>query len=137
MVLKNLIKARRGHADALSDDTQLAATGLLPGLEALPTVVLVLDTRNLKIAYANPSAEQMLELSRKQLAQMNWPELFVNAEELAHTVTSIAENRFNATRLDAELQRPGREQVHVHAIVAYLEAAGDYVLLEHFENERH
>ncbi|SAK50181.1 nitrogen regulation protein [Caballeronia calidae] len=137
MVLKNLIKARKGHADALSDDTQLAATGLLPGLEALPTVVLVLDMRNLRIAYANPSAESMLEMSRKQLTQMNWPELFANAEELASTVASIAENRFNATRLDAVLERPGREQVHVHAIVAYLEAAADYVLLELFENERH
>jgi two-component system, NtrC family, nitrogen regulation sensor histidine kinase GlnL len=137
MVLKNLIKARRGHADTLSDDTHLAATGLLPGLEALPTVVLVLDMRNLKIAYANPSAEQMLEMSRKQLTQMNWPELFSNSDELATTIASIAENRFNATRLDATLDRGGREQVHVHAIVGYLEAATDYVLLELFENERH
>ncbi|WP_277185612.1 nitrogen regulation protein NR(II) [Caballeronia sp. BR00000012568055] len=137
MVLKNLIKARRGHADALSDDAQLAASGLLPGLEALPTVVLVLDTRSLKIAYANPSAEQMLEMSRKQLTQMNWADLFAHAEELAGTVASIAENRFNATRLDAELQRPGREVIHVHAIVAYLEAASDYVMLELFESERY
>ncbi len=126
MVLKNLIKARRGHADALTDDTQFAASSLLPGFEALSTVVLVLDTRNFRIAYANPSAEQMLEMSHKQLTQMNWPDLFANAEELASTVASIAENRFNATRLDAQLQRPGREQVQVHAIVAYLEAANGY-----------
>ncbi|KNH06121.1 Nitrogen regulation protein NR(II) [Candidatus Burkholderia brachyanthoides] len=137
MVLKNLIKVRRGHADSLSDDTQLAETGLLPGLEALPTVVLVLDMRNLKIAYANPSAEQMLEMSRKQLTQTNWPELFANSDELATTIASIAENRFNATRFDAVLERPGREPVHVHAIVGYLEAAIDYVLLELFENERY
>ncbi len=83
MMLKNLIKARKGHADSLSDDAQLSATGLLPGLEALPTVVLVLEMRELKIAYANPSAESMLEMSRKQLTQTNWPELFANAEELA------------------------------------------------------
>jgi two-component system, NtrC family, nitrogen regulation sensor histidine kinase GlnL len=137
MVLKNLIKARKGHADTLSDDAQLAASGLLPGFEALPTNVLVLDMRSLKIAYANPSAEAMLEMSRKQLTQMNWAELFANAEELAATIASIAENRFNATRLDAVLERPGREAVHVHAIVGYLEAASDYVLLELFENERH
>ncbi|MDR5756643.1 nitrogen regulation protein NR(II) [Caballeronia sp. LZ035] len=137
MVLKNLIKARRGHADALSDDAQLASSGLLAGFEALPTTVLVLDMRQVRIAYANPSAEAMLELSRKQLTQMNWTELFANAEELAGTITSIAENRFNATRLDAVLDRPNREPVHVHAIVGYLEAASDYVLLELFENERH
>jgi two-component system, NtrC family, nitrogen regulation sensor histidine kinase GlnL len=137
MVLKNLIKARRGHADALSDDAQLAATGLLPGFEALPTVVLVLDMRHLTIAYANPSAESMLEMSRKQLMQTNWTQLFANAEELAATIASIAENRFNATRLDATLDLAGRDAVHVHAIVGYLEAATDYVLLELFENERH
>ncbi|GAB5100353.1 nitrogen regulation protein NR(II) [Caballeronia sp. LP006] len=137
MVLKNLIKARKGHADALSDDTQLAGTGLLPGLEALPTVVLVLDKRTQRIAYANPSAESMLEMSRKQLTQTHWPNLFANSEELATTIASIAENRFNATRLDAMLERPGREAFHVHAIVAYLEVATDYVLLELFENERH
>ncbi|MDR5819785.1 nitrogen regulation protein NR(II) [Caballeronia sp. LZ043] len=137
MVLKNLIKARRGHADALSDDAQLSSSGLLAGFEALPTTVLVLDMRHVRIAYANPSAEAMLEMSRKQLTQMNWTELFANADELAGTIASIAENRFNATRLDAVLERPNREPVHVHAIVGYLEAASDYVLLELFENERH
>jgi two-component system nitrogen regulation sensor histidine kinase GlnL len=126
MVLKNLIKSRKTQSDALSDDSQLVHTGLLPGLEALPTVVLVLDKRSLKIAYANPSAESMLEMSRKQLTQTHWPELFANAE-----------NRFNATHLDAVLERPGREPLHVHAVVAYLEVAADYVLLELFENERH
>ena len=82
MVLKNLIKSRKPQADALSDDGQLVHTGLLPGFEALPTVVLVLDKRSLKIAYANPSAESMLEMSRKQLTQAHWPELFANADEL-------------------------------------------------------
>lgn len=44
MVLKNLIKARKGHEQALSDDAQLVSSGLLPGFEALPTVVLVLES---------------------------------------------------------------------------------------------
>ncbi len=50
---------------------------------------------------------------------------------------SIAEHRFHATHLDAVLERPGHEPLHVHAIVGYLEGAPDYVLLELFENERH
>jgi two-component system nitrogen regulation sensor histidine kinase GlnL len=138
MVLKNLIKARKSPPDnSLSDDAALVATSLLPGMEALPTVVLVLDKLSLKIAFANPSAEAMLERSRKQLAQTAWPELFANAEELVSTIASIADHRFNATHLDAVLERPGREPLHVHAIVAYLEAAPNYVLLELFENERH
>ncbi len=137
MVLKNLIKARKGHADSLTDDTQLSASGLLPGLEALPTVVLVLDMRTMRIAYANPSAEQMLEMSRKQLTQTHWSDLFADVDEIATTVASIAENRFNATRLDTTLKRAGHDAMHVHAIVGYLEAAPDYVLLELIENERY
>ncbi|MFX7879175.1 histidine kinase dimerization/phospho-acceptor domain-containing protein, partial [Acinetobacter baumannii] len=32
--------------------------------------------------------------------------------------------------------RPGREPLHVHAIVGFLENAPDFVLVELFENER-
>jgi two-component system, NtrC family, nitrogen regulation sensor histidine kinase GlnL len=137
MVLKNLIKARKGHAELLSENAQLADSGLLTGFEALPTVVLVLDKRTLRVAYANPSAEAMLDLSRRQLTQMAWPDIFANSDELIATVASIAEHRFHATHLDAVLERQGHEPLHVHAIVGYLDGAPDFVLLELFENERH
>ena len=137
MVLKNLIKARKGHAEPLSENAQLVDSGLLTGFEALPTVVLVLDKRTLRVAFANPSAEAMLDLSRRQLTQMAWPDIFANSDELIATVASIAEHRFHATHLDAVLERQGHEPLHVHAIVGYLEGAPDYVLLELFENERH
>ena len=42
MVLKNLIKARKGHAEPLSENAQLVDSGLLTGFEALPTVEVVL-----------------------------------------------------------------------------------------------
>jgi two-component system nitrogen regulation sensor histidine kinase GlnL len=137
MVLKNLIKARKGHAEPLSENAQLVDSGLLTGFEALPTVVLVLDKRTLRVAFANPSAESMLDLSRRQLTQMAWPEIFANSDELIATIASIAEHRFHATHLDAVLERQGHEPLHVHAIVGFLEGAPDYVLLELFENERH
>jgi two-component system, NtrC family, nitrogen regulation sensor histidine kinase GlnL len=137
MVLKNLIKARKGHAEPLSENAQLVESGLLTGFEALPTVVLVLDKRTLRVAFANPSAEAMLDLSRRQLTQMAWPEIFANSDELIATIASIAEQRFHATHLDAVLERQGHEPLHVHAIVGYLEGAPDFVLLELFENERH
>ncbi|WP_144156421.1 nitrogen regulation protein NR(II) [Paraburkholderia sp. BCC1885] len=137
MVLKNLIKARKGHAEPLSENAQLVDSGLLTGFEALPTVVLVLDKRTLRVVFANPSAEAMLDLSRRQLTHMAWPEIFANSDELVATIASIAEQRFHATHLDAVLERQGHEPLHVHAIVGYLEGAPDYVLLELFENERH
>lgn len=136
MVLKNLIKARAGHPERLSDDDRLVRSGFLTGLEALPTVVLVLDRRTLRIAFANPSAEAMLDISRRQLSQMPWGEIFPNASELATTITAIGEERFHATHLDTVLDRPGREPLHVHAIVGFLEGAPEFVLVELFENER-
>jgi two-component system nitrogen regulation sensor histidine kinase GlnL len=137
MVLKNLMKAKQGKAEPLSDDAPLAQSGLLPGLEALPTVTLVLDKRTLRVAFANPSAESMLDMSRRQLVQMSWPELFANGDDLVATISAIAEHRFHATHLDAVLERPGREPLHVHVVIGFLESAPDYVLLELFENERH
>jgi two-component system nitrogen regulation sensor histidine kinase GlnL len=131
------MKAKTGQAEPLSNDKALAQSGLLPGLEALPTVAFVLEKRTLRVAFANPSAESMLDLSRRQLMQMSWPELFANGEELVATIAAIAEHRFHATHLDAVLERPGREPLHVHVVVGFLESAPDYVLLELFENERH
>jgi len=137
MVPRNLLKTTKGRAQTLPDDTPLVASGLLPGFEALPTVVLVLDRRTLRVAFANPSAEAMLDLSRKQLAQMVWSDLFSNADELISVIASIADQHFHATRLDAMLERPGREPLHVHVVVGFLESVPDYVLLELFENELH
>ena len=137
MVLKNLMKTRKGQTEPLTDDAALSASGLLPGLEALPTVVLVLDKRTLRVAFANPAAESLLDLSRRQLMQMSWPDLFANGDVLVETIAAIAEQRFHATHLDVELERPGREALQVHMVVGFLESAPDYVLLELFENERH
>lgn len=137
MVLKNLIKAKKGQSEPLSDDEALVRSGLLPGLEALPTVVLLLDKSTRRIAFANPSAESMLDLSRRQLMQMSWSELFANGEDLGTTIAAIAEHRFHATHLDTVLERAGREPLHVHVVVGFLESTPDYVLLELFENERH
>jgi two-component system, NtrC family, nitrogen regulation sensor histidine kinase GlnL len=136
MVLKNLIKARVAQPVRLSEDDRLVRSGLLSGLEALPTAVLVLDRRTLKIAFANPPAEALLDISRRQLAQTPWGEIFPNAEELATTITAIGEERFHATHLDTLLDRFGHEPLHVHAIVGFLESAPDYVVVELFENER-
>ncbi|PFH13162.1 MULTISPECIES: nitrogen regulation protein NR(II) [Burkholderia] len=136
MALKNLIKAKTGQPERLTEDERLMHSGLLAGLEALPTVVIVLDRKTLRVVFANPSAEAMLDLSRRQLAQRPWGEIFPNADELASTITAIGEERFHATHLDTVLDRPGHEALHVHAIVGFLETAPDFVLVELFENER-
>jgi two-component system nitrogen regulation sensor histidine kinase GlnL len=135
MVLKNLIKVKRSQTNP-SGDTLLADSGLLAGFEALPSAVLVLQRKTLRVSFANPAAEAMLEMSRRQLSQTTWSDLFSNAAELVATIDAIAENRVQATHLDATLERLGHEPLRVHAIVGHLEAAPEFVLLELFENEQ-
>jgi two-component system, NtrC family, nitrogen regulation sensor histidine kinase GlnL len=134
MGLKDLMKSKR--SDNLSGNAQLVQSSLLPGLEALPTAVLVIERHTLNVAFANAVAEALLDMSRRQLSQMCWPDLFTNSDELVETIDAIGDNRFNATHLDASLERAGHEPLHVHAIVGYLEVLPDYVLLELFENEQ-
>jgi two-component system, NtrC family, nitrogen regulation sensor histidine kinase GlnL len=136
MALKNLIKARSQQVVRLSDDERLLKSGLLAGLEALPTAVLALDRKSRQIVFANPPAEALLEISRRQLAQMQWGDVFPNAGELAATITAIGEQDFHATHLDTVLERPGHEPIHVHAIVGYVETAPDYALVQLFPNDR-
>jgi two-component system nitrogen regulation sensor histidine kinase GlnL len=134
MGLKDLMKSKR--SENLSGDPQLVQSSLLPGLEALPTAVLVIERHSLNVAFANAVAEALLDMSRRQLSQMCWTDLFSNSDQLVETIGAIAENRFNATHLDASLERAGHEPLHVHAIIGYLEVLPNYVLLELFENEQ-
>jgi two-component system nitrogen regulation sensor histidine kinase GlnL len=134
MGLKDLMKSKR--SENLSGNAQLVQSSLLPGLEALPTAVLVIERHTLNVAFANAVAEALLDMSRRQLSQMCWPDLFTNSDQLIETIDAIGDNRFNATHLDASLERAGHEPLHVHAIVGYLEVLPDYVLLELFENEQ-
>ncbi len=123
MALKNPIKKKAMlQSSKAVNERALESSGLLPGLEALPTVVLVLEKRKLRVAFANASAETMLDLSRKQLMQLSWPDLFTNADELVEVIDAIADNRFQATHLDAVLERPGYEPLHVHVVVGFFEA---------------
>ncbi|MCY0386382.1 nitrogen regulation protein NR(II) [Robbsia sp. Bb-Pol-6] len=126
-------------ADAAVGPSVLAETGLLPGLEALPSVVLVLDRRDLRIAFANLAAEAMLELSRRQLVQMTWDDLFTSEHAPLASIAAISANTqdyFQTTHLDAVMARPGHEPLRVQAIIGVLESAPEYLLMELFENEQ-
>jgi two-component system nitrogen regulation sensor histidine kinase GlnL len=137
IVLKNLIRGRKSSPDARTEANQsLVETGLLPGLEALPSVVLVLERSTLHIAFANPAAEALLELSRRQLTQMAWGDLFTSDNATLATITAVTQDYFQTTHLDAVMERPGHEPLRVQAIIGVLESAPEYLLMELFENEQ-
>jgi two-component system nitrogen regulation sensor histidine kinase GlnL len=131
-----MTRNREAVGESLSDRPALAASGLLPGFDALPTAVLAIERSTLAVAYANPAAEAMLELSRRQLVRMAWPELFSNAEGFVATVEAIGAHRFQATHFDAVLERPAHDSLRVHVIVGYLEAVPEFVVVELYENEQ-
>ncbi|RBL67371.1 PAS domain-containing sensor histidine kinase, partial [Pseudomonas sp. MWU13-2625] len=56
MVLKNLIKAKTGQPEPLTDYERLARPGLPAGPEALPPVGMALDRQALPIAFVKPAA---------------------------------------------------------------------------------
>lgn len=126
----------RAPQDDRTFDDRLAASGLLAGLEILPTVLLVLQRPSLRIAFANPAAEALLSLSRRTLAQIAWLDVFPNGAPLAAAVADLVSDHFQATRLDLVLERTGQEPLHAHAIVCAPENATDFVLVELIENEQ-
>jgi len=137
IMLKNLIRGRKSSPDARTEaNLPLVEAGLLPGLEALPSVVLVLERSTLHIAFANPAAEALLELSRRQLTQMAWGDLFTSDNATLATITAVTQDYFQTTHLDAVMERPGHEPLRVQAIIGVLESAPEYLLMELFENER-
>lgn len=130
-----------GHVSALHTsiepwEAKLAATGILPGLEALPTVLLVLEKHTMRVVFANPAAEALLALSRRSLSQMTWNDVFANGEVLTSTMADLIANHFQATRLDLVLERTAQEPLHTHVIVAAPESAPDFVIVELIENEQ-
>ena len=51
-----------------------------PGLDLLGTAVVVLDAE-LRVLYANPPAEHLLESGARQLAGQRFPDLFAQARQ--------------------------------------------------------
>ncbi|MGF7191354.1 two-component system nitrogen regulation sensor histidine kinase GlnL [Robbsia andropogonis] len=148
MVLKTLMRGRKSqtetaatsvapaNASGVAAPQALCDAGLLPGLEALPSVVLVLERSSWRIVFANLAAEALLELSRRQLTQMAWGDLFTSDLGPLESITALSQDYFQATHLDAVIERHGHEPLRVLAVLGVLESVPDYLLVEVFENEQ-
>ncbi|MDB5754237.1 MAG: sensor histidine kinase [Massilia sp.] len=107
------------------------ANGALAALDLLASAVLLVGADG-RIRYANAAAEHLLDSSRKALARLKLPALFVNGTELARLCEQALAHNYADLRQDLTLERSGREPLHVHSIVS---ASGEgEVVIELREN---
>ena len=100
-----------------------------PGLELLATAVLLLD-RGLTIVYANPAAENLFELSKKQIIGRRPQEIFVDSASLQDAVAKAVSGGAAYTEQELELVVPGKPKVHLTCTVSPIEVRGATLLLE-------
>jgi two-component system nitrogen regulation sensor histidine kinase GlnL len=105
----------------------------LSGLDLLASAVLILSAQG-KIAYANASAENLLESSVKGLLRQKLTNLFPNSDKLQEMIEQAAAQEFTEKRQDLSLERPGREPLQVHCVVTTIDDPENPILIELREN---
>ena len=100
-----------------------------PGLELLATAVLLLD-ETLEVRYANPAAENLFEVSRRQLLGNSARALFGDAPALFQAVDKALANGASYTEQELELGVNGKPRLHLSCTVSVVDAVGVALLLE-------
>jgi two-component system nitrogen regulation sensor histidine kinase GlnL len=100
-----------------------------PGLELLATAVLLL-TETLEVSYANPAAENLFELSRRQLLGNSARTLFGEAPALFQAIDKALANGASYTEQELELGVNGKPRLHLSCTVSVIESPNATLLLE-------
>jgi two-component system nitrogen regulation sensor histidine kinase GlnL len=104
-------------------------SGAYPGLELLATAVLMLDAdRN--VCYANPAAENLFEVSRRQLLGNSARALFADSPALLQAIDKALATGATYTEQEVELGVNGKPRLHLSCTVSVVEAVGAPLLLE-------
>jgi len=101
----------------------------LPGLELLATAVLLL-TETLEVSYVNPAAENLFELSRRQLVGASLKSLFGDAQPLFQAIDKALSSGASYTEQELELGVNGKPRLHLSCTVSAVEASPAALLLE-------
>jgi two-component system nitrogen regulation sensor histidine kinase GlnL len=105
------------------------AQGAYPGLELLATAVLLLDAA-LAVVYANPAAENLLELSKKQLVGQRPSSLFVDPTLLIAAIAKAVGSGTSYTEQELELAVNGKPRLHLTCTVSPVEVNDATLMLE-------
>jgi two-component system nitrogen regulation sensor histidine kinase GlnL len=100
-----------------------------PGLELLATAVLLL-TETLEVSYANPAAENLFELSRRQLLGNSAREIFGDAPALFLAIDKALATGASYTEQELELGVNGKPRLHLSCTVSVIELPDATLLLE-------
>jgi two-component system nitrogen regulation sensor histidine kinase GlnL len=100
-----------------------------PGLDLLAAALLLLDGE-LTVVYANPAAENLFELSRKQLVGNTPARLFADASGLLAAIHKARASGASYTEQELELAVGGKTKLHLTCTASPVDAPGAAVLLE-------
>lgn len=98
------------------------------GLDLLATAVLVLGARY-RVVYANPAAENLFELSRKQLLHRDPTELFGVSTALAAAIDKALSTGTSYTEQELEFVM-SRQALHLSCTVSPVDVAGSELVVE-------
>ena len=105
------------------------APGAWPGLELLSAAVLLVDDAN-AVAYANPAAENLFELSRARLVGSAIGTLFGDAPLIAGAIAHALASGSSYTEQEVELSLPGKAKLHLTVTVTPVEVREAALVLE-------
>ena len=100
-----------------------------PGLELLATAVILL-TDELCISYANPAAENLFELSKRQLVGHSAGSVFGEAPALFQAIDKARASGASYTEQELELGVTGKLKLHLSCTVSVVDTPGAMMILE-------
>lgn len=104
-------------------------------LENLATAVILLDDE-LRIAYLNPAAENLFDVSSKNLLGHPLQQVFTQTEQLANAMQQAVHNNASYIEHDLPLGTPSHGKLHLRCAVTPLQLVKHHLLLEFHPMDR-
>jgi two-component system nitrogen regulation sensor histidine kinase GlnL len=106
-----------------------AKVGSYAGLELLAAAVVMVDASHV-IAYVNSAAENLFELSKKQLVGHSLADVFGDTAAIAAAINKAVASGASYTEQELELAAAGKPKLHLTCTVSPIDTPGAALLLE-------
>jgi two-component system nitrogen regulation sensor histidine kinase GlnL len=104
-------------------------------LEHLATAVILLDDES-RVAYLNPAAEHLFDVSGKNLRGLPMQQVFTHTEQLASAIQQAVQNDASFIEHDLTLGTHAHGRLHLRCAATPLQLARRYLLLEFHPMDR-